>query len=79
MWHFETKTHAFLIQMVRPGEYELWLNHQLVGRFSDPRTAAKNVRSGKTGDFTWDAKLAKQAPRDLMEWLLGQPEIDARE
>ncbi len=74
MWHFETDTHVFLIQMARPGEYELWLNHELLTHFPDPDAAVKTVLAGETGQVTWDKQPHKKIPVDLEAWLPGMPE-----
>jgi hypothetical protein len=74
MWYFETETHVFLIQMARPGEYELWLNHRLLDSFSDPDAAAKSVLLGETGELTWDGQPHVEIPTGLEAWLPGVPE-----
>ncbi len=74
MWHFETETHVFLIEMIRPGDYELWLNHHLLAHFPDPDTAAKSVLVGETGEVTWDGQPHQEIPTGLEAWLPGMPE-----
>jgi len=74
MWHFETETHVFLIQMARPGEYELWFDHRFLNRFPDPNAAAKSVLVGKTGEKAWDARPHEQIPTGLDAWMPGIPE-----
>ncbi len=79
MWHYETTTETFLIQMVRPGEYELWMNHRLLGIYSDCASAALDVYACSTGDPKWDRKEHPDAPAKIEDWLPGEPETYIRE
>ncbi len=74
MWHFETRTETFLIQMARPGEYELWLNHKLLGTYPDGNSAAQTVYVCATGDSIWDDQPHAGVPSDIKGWLPGEPD-----
>ena len=74
MWYFETETHVFVIQMARPGEYELWFDHRLLEHFPDPDAAAKSVLIGETGVAAWDKQAHQAIPTGLEAWLPGLPE-----
>ncbi len=79
MWHFETATETFLIQMVRPGEYELWLNDRLLGVYPDCASAARDVHLHSTGDPVWDCDEHPETPAKIQDWLPGEPENHIQE
>jgi hypothetical protein len=71
MWYYETKTDTFLIHMERPGEFELWHNHRLIKSYSDCESAAQDVFMRCMQDETWNNA---EIPKDLSEWLPGEPQ-----
>jgi hypothetical protein len=71
MWYYETTTDTFLIHMERPGEFELWHNHRLISTYPDCDTAAQEVFNKCTQNET----LADEdIPKDLSQWLPGEPQ-----
>ncbi len=71
MWYYETTTDTFLIHMERPGEYELWHNHCLVQTYADCESAAQDVYEKCTHN---QSLQNEDVPKDLSEWLPGEPQ-----
>ena len=73
MWHFECGSHTLVIEMVRPGEYALLVDHRLLGCYSRPTVAAKNLPCAKTGESAWNCTCDRQIPLSLTDWEAGAP------
>jgi len=69
MWRYRTDAGTFRIRPGSAGEYELWLNDELLGECADPNQAAQHVRSHTTGHTGWDCRQTGDAPEDIQGWV----------
>jgi len=74
MWHYETTTETFLIQMARPGEYELWLNHRLMGTYPNCEIAAHEACTCMMNWANGKKVQRHTLPTSIAEWKPGEPE-----
>ncbi len=73
MWHFECEYHTLVIEMMRPGEYGLSLDHRLLGSYPNPKAAAKDVPCGKACRLMGNCACGREIPLSLTDWQPGQP------
>ena len=68
MWRYRTDIGTFWIRKNIAGEYELWLNEDLLGACGDAAEAARRVSNCTTGYSGWDCRGQVKEPQNLKGW-----------
>ncbi len=79
MWRYRSEIGTFGIRRGESGEYELWLNENLLGACDGPDQAARHVATCTTGFTGWDCKGSVKEPNSLNGWTEIELDSEAKD